>query len=174
MPGKHINQAVRKDVAKILDLDWLGGNESSPSDIIYFDKSTNGGASFGTDMNIAQGTSPQIPITSSNVTFPSIAVDVSGGPRNGHVYVTWCDARNGDPDIFLIKSTNGGVNWSSPLRINDDAVSNGKLQCWPWIALNEEGKIAEQRDYYDLWGDIFDNIPRFGKMYRKFMKSRFG
>jgi len=42
------------------------------------------------------------------------------------------------------------------------------------ITLNEDGRIAEQRDYYDLWGDIFDNIPRFGKMYRKFMKSRFG
>jgi hypothetical protein len=42
------------------------------------------------------------------------------------------------------------------------------------LTLNEEGKITEQRDYYDLWGDIFDNIPRFGKSYRKFMKRKFG
>lgn len=42
------------------------------------------------------------------------------------------------------------------------------------ITLNEQGKIMEQRDYYDLWGDIFDNIPRFGKAYRKFMKKKFG
>jgi len=42
------------------------------------------------------------------------------------------------------------------------------------LTLNEEGKIIEQRDYYDLWGDIFDNIPRFGKAYRKFMKRKFG
>lgn len=42
------------------------------------------------------------------------------------------------------------------------------------LTLNDEGKISEQRDYYDLWGDIFDNIPRFGKMYRKFVKSKFG
>jgi hypothetical protein len=42
------------------------------------------------------------------------------------------------------------------------------------LTLNEEGKITEQRDYYDLWGDIFDNIPRFGKAYRKFMISKFG
>ena len=42
------------------------------------------------------------------------------------------------------------------------------------LTINTEGKIAEQRDYYDLWGDIFDNIPRFGKMYRKFMKKKFG
>jgi limonene-1,2-epoxide hydrolase len=42
------------------------------------------------------------------------------------------------------------------------------------LTLNEEGKISEQRDYYDLWGDIFDNIPRFGKAYRRFMKKKFG
>ena len=27
---------------------------------------------------------------------------------------------------------------------------------------------------YDLWGDIFDNIPRFGKAYRKFLIRKFG
>ena len=42
------------------------------------------------------------------------------------------------------------------------------------VTINEAGKISEQRDYYDLWGDIFDNIPRFGKAYRKFMKKKFG
>ena len=42
------------------------------------------------------------------------------------------------------------------------------------LTLNEKGKIIEQRDYYDLWGDIFDNIPRFGKIYRKFIKRKFG
>lgn len=42
------------------------------------------------------------------------------------------------------------------------------------LTINDEGKIIEQRDYYDLWGDIFDNIPRFGKMYRRFMKRKFG
>ncbi|MDD4573591.1 MAG: nuclear transport factor 2 family protein [Sphaerochaeta sp.] len=42
------------------------------------------------------------------------------------------------------------------------------------VTLNEKGKITEQRDYYDLWGDIFDNIPRFNKTYRKFMHKKFG
>jgi limonene-1,2-epoxide hydrolase len=42
------------------------------------------------------------------------------------------------------------------------------------VSLNEEGKIIEQRDYYDLWGDIFDNIPRFAGPYRRFMKKKFG
>jgi hypothetical protein len=42
------------------------------------------------------------------------------------------------------------------------------------LILNKIGKIIEQRDYYDLWGDIFDNIPRFGKAYRKFLVRKFG
>jgi hypothetical protein len=42
------------------------------------------------------------------------------------------------------------------------------------ITLSQEGKIIQQRDYYDLWGDIFDNIPQVGKIYRKIMKRFFG
>lgn len=42
------------------------------------------------------------------------------------------------------------------------------------LTLNAQGKICEQRDYYDLWGDIFDNIPGLGKLYRKFMVRVFG
>ena len=42
------------------------------------------------------------------------------------------------------------------------------------LVLNDDGLITEQRDYYDLWGDIFNNIPGFGKIYRRFMIKRFG
>jgi hypothetical protein len=42
------------------------------------------------------------------------------------------------------------------------------------LTLSAGGKISEQRDYYDLWGDIFDNIPRFGKAYRRFLIKKFG
>ena len=42
------------------------------------------------------------------------------------------------------------------------------------LVLSEDGKIKEQRDYYDLWGDIFNNIPHFNKMYRRFMHRKFG
>jgi limonene-1,2-epoxide hydrolase len=42
------------------------------------------------------------------------------------------------------------------------------------LTLSADGLIKEQRDYYDLWGDIFNNIPRFGKMYRRFLVKKFG
>ena len=42
------------------------------------------------------------------------------------------------------------------------------------LTLHEDGRIIGQRDYYDLWGDIFNGIPWFKKRYRKFMRKRFG
>ena len=42
------------------------------------------------------------------------------------------------------------------------------------LLISEDNYILQQRDYYDLWGDIFNNIPRFGKMYRRFIIKKFG
>jgi limonene-1,2-epoxide hydrolase len=42
------------------------------------------------------------------------------------------------------------------------------------LVLHEDGRIIEQRDYYDLWGDIFNGIPFFKGLYRRFMRKFFG
>lgn len=42
------------------------------------------------------------------------------------------------------------------------------------LILHSDGRIIRQRDYYDLWGDIFNGIPWFRKSYRKFLHKRFG
>ena len=42
------------------------------------------------------------------------------------------------------------------------------------ITIAEDNRIIHQRDYFDLWGDIFNNIPYFHKPYRRFMKRYFG
>lgn len=64
------------------------------------------------------------------------------------------------------------IEWEMTIKFkkNPNSVLFGTSR----VTLNEEGRIIEQRDYYDLWGDIFDNIPRFGKAYRKFMFRKFG
>jgi hypothetical protein len=64
------------------------------------------------------------------------------------------------------------IEWEMTIKFkkNPSSVLYGSSR----LTINKEGKIKEQRDYYDLWGDIFDNIPRFGKAYRKFMKRKFG
>lgn len=42
------------------------------------------------------------------------------------------------------------------------------------LKISTDGYILEQRDYYDLWGDIFNNISHWNKMYRKFLVKKFG
>lgn len=42
------------------------------------------------------------------------------------------------------------------------------------LTFAEDDRIIHQRDYFDLWGDIFNSIPRFKPMYRKFLRKRFG
>ncbi len=42
------------------------------------------------------------------------------------------------------------------------------------LDVDEAGLITSQRDYYDIWGDIIDNIPGINKMYRWFMRTVLG
>jgi hypothetical protein len=67
---------------------------------------------------------------------PVVACDLSQSQYKGNVYICFSDLRNGtnDRDIWLIKSTNSGNNWSSPLRVNND--SPGHNQELPWISVD--------------------------------------
>lgn len=42
------------------------------------------------------------------------------------------------------------------------------------LTLDPDGRITYQRDYYDLWGDIFANVPGMKRLYPGFMKRVFG
>ncbi len=117
---------------------WLGFSGNAD---VTFDKSTDGGLTFGTDQIIASGLFPDGLPNNVN-TFPTMAVDLSSGTRSGWIYVAFADNRNGDCDVFVTKSTNAGTNWSAPVRVNNDAINNGKIQYWPCIAVNETGNMA--------------------------------
>ena len=117
---------------------WLGFSTNAE---VTYDRSTDGGVTFGTDQIITSGVFPEGLPNDVN-TFPTIATDNSSGPRSGWIYVAFADNRSGDCDVFLTKSTNSGVNWSAPLRVNNDEIGNGTVQYWPTIAVNDAGNIA--------------------------------
>jgi hypothetical protein len=108
---------------------------------VVFDKSTNGGSSFEGDVFVD---SLRYDVISPNNQpgFASIACDVSSGPRSGYLYVVWADTRNGDQDVFLCASSDGGNSWSEGRRVNDDSVGNGKDQYWPWVAVDDRGVVS--------------------------------
>jgi hypothetical protein len=59
-----------------------------------------------------------------------------------HLALLTLGQTHGDADIFMIESVNGGVNWSSPFRINQDPIGNGILQDLVWADFNENGDLA--------------------------------
>ena len=60
------------------------------------------------------------------------------------------------------------------MKLSFDKYPNSVLYGLSRITLNDQGKISEQRDYYDLWGDIYNEIPIIRPIYRWFMKVFFG
>ena len=42
------------------------------------------------------------------------------------------------------------------------------------LTLGADGRITQQRDYFDLWGDVFNGIPGWRRIYRRFMRRLFG
>ncbi|NWG28155.1 MAG: T9SS type A sorting domain-containing protein [Ignavibacteriaceae bacterium] len=126
---------------------YVDGSVSTGEDGIGFVKSTDGGATWSTPIYAYQATNFGIRGTLSSksgirvASFPSMAVDRSGGPRNGWIYITWpqrgVSPAGSDPDIVMITSTNGGANWSTPVRVNDDALNNGKDQYYSWCTVDQ-------------------------------------
>lgn len=111
---------------------------SGPAGLV-FDVSKDAGRTFGADTKIADmpgGWDVDVPgITRANG-LPVTAADRSTGPFRGSIYVNWIDARNGDLDVFVSASRDGGQTWSPPVRANDDALGNGAAQFFTWMALD--------------------------------------
>jgi hypothetical protein len=127
----------------------------SVSDYVGFAKSTNGGTSFTVTENAFDVNG----MRSSSFNgwgvrvndFPRIDVDKSGGARHGWIYIVDCEKNlspaGSDPDIILHRSTNEGLTWSSGIRVNQDAMNNGKVQFFPAIRVDEYGGLNVV--YYD-------------------------
>ena len=101
---------------------------SGSTPVILISKSTDGGKTFGFNNGVTQIK----PFPNFSCSRPSLlgklgicfrvnsfpTIDVcrnSSSPYFGHVYVAWADYRNGDGDVFLETSTDGGVSWGAPV-----------------------------------------------------------
>ena len=78
----------------------------------------------------------------------ALDVDRSGGPCNGNLFVTYADFGNGgdvdDTDVWVVRSTDHGVTWWPPVRVNDGGFGlSGKTQFNPTLAVDQyDGEVV--------------------------------
>ena len=61
-----------------------------------------------------------------------LAIDRSGGPTNNNIYMLASVVPNGrsTTDVMFVRSTDGGLTFSAPKKINDDPINPSK---WHWF-----------------------------------------
>lgn len=158
-PGGHYSQGADVVVGPggVVYISWAAPTSGGgfTEDFAGFAKSTNGGVSWTVtenayDMNgIRAGTFNGWNFRVNG--FPRIAVDKSGGPRNGWIYIVASEVNlapaGSDADVVMHRSTDGGTSWSPGIRVNQDALNNGKVQFFPAIRVDEGGNV--NICYYD-------------------------
>src|SRR2546428_13925630 len=79
-----------------------------------------------------------------------LAVDRSGGPTNNNIYMVATvepfGATNGS-DVMFARSTDGGLTFSAPHRINDDPINHNKWHWFGTLSVAPNGRIDS------VWND---------------------
>jgi hypothetical protein len=115
---------------------------SSFSPTYTFFRSTDGGASFTQQSQVVFANCVGDNVGGRNSVqnmrtrpYPFIAADNSYGPNRGRLYIIYASNTpvgcGNKPDIFCRYSSDFGVNWSSPVVVNDDANTENNNQWHP-------------------------------------------
>ncbi len=100
--------------------------------------------------------------------FPTRVTQTAPSPTPAFACPT---GKNTDTDIFLLKSTDGGVTWANPatgshttpLRVNQDTPGNNKDQWFPWVAVHPTAGAAPTRVdvvFYDRRNDANNHLAQ--------------
>ena len=140
---------------------------------VYILKSTDGGVTFpqwdaaNPDHLVTTINLPPLRVTRADGTLdalakgaPVLAASPSSSSELYLVYAADPDGAGSDEaDIFLIKSTDSGQNWGSPVKVNhDDTTINDNIE--PWISVKPDGTIDvawydRRNDPNDILWDVY-------------------
>ena len=128
--------------------------QNSTEDHLGYAKSTDGGVTWPTATNTAVDING---IRASNLFngirasgFPRLAIDMTGGARNGWLYAVLAEKNGGTltldvSDVTICVSSNGGTSWSHS-KVNQDP-SNGRYNYMPAVCVTPDGGVNVS--YYD-------------------------
>ncbi len=101
---------------------------------IFFDRSLDGGATWGdSDVRVTAivgGWDQSIPGIGRVNGMPVTGVDLSDGPHRGRIYVNWTDTINGDNDVWITWSDDGGDTFGPRVRVNNDGADRDQFFTW--------------------------------------------
>jgi len=116
-----------------------------------FAKSLDGGETWETSYRIIENIrgirNSGVPQNMRVAGFPSMAVDISNTSSSGNIYVTWTNIgvpgvnSGNDRSVYMIKSTDGGDTWATPIKINQDPIGDGKANYMAWITCDPANGI---------------------------------
>ena len=136
---------------------------------LFFDRSTDGGITWmEDDFVIAEqpgGWDIDVPGVQRANGMPVTICDLSEGPHRGTIYVNWVDDREGNYDVWVIKSEDAGATWTEPQKVNDDEGEAD--QFFTWMAVDQSSGYL-YTVFYDRRGlegyetDVYMAISRDG------------
>ncbi|MBM4249292.1 MAG: exo-alpha-sialidase [Euryarchaeota archaeon] len=142
--------AIVVDNESVIHVTWMGYGTNT----VRYARSADRGQSFSTPVDVAPMRPIPSPLPNCNYRTPdmtALAVDRSGRNTTGSLYVTWADYSEGDADVLLMYSRDGGGTWDGPVRVNNDTVGNGIDQFFPAVAVSAEGWVHV--GFYDRRSD---------------------
>ncbi len=97
-------------------------------------KSTDGGLTLDPPVVAAAIKPDPMPFPGNGFIWPFVGVSFYIAADANGVYIAWDDFGTGDADVLFSKSTDGGLSWTRPLRVND--VTKGE-QFFSAIAVSD-------------------------------------
>jgi len=147
-------------------------------------RSTDGGKTF------APGTEFESDIVATRRFLPFLPELPQLAAGDGKLYATWADGRDGDDDVFLRSSADGGVTWTKPVKVNDNGA-DGTAQFLPKVDVGPADRVnvlfldgrndARDKKMLDAYlatstdgGRTFDNIRLSVRSFQEAIGPTFG
>lgn len=96
-------------------------------------------------------------------------------PANpNHLAAIGLRTTNGDLDVFLTESFDSGSTWNTPIRVNDDPISNNRLQDLIWGDFDNDGDLViTWRDRRNGMDGTYATDSEIYAAYRPFSATQF-